>query len=571
MASGWDAYNAEKISKGGGVFERHAKSIRLTQPVRKMLGTNEAEMSGNAFVHAILKMEVDLWYNGGIGTWVKSSGETHPAAADPANDAVRIDATELRARTVGEGGNLGFTQAARIEFGRRGGRINTDFIDNAGGVNTSDHEVNLKILFAPELRSGSIRPAARNKLIAGAADEVVRDVLDSNSDQALMISMDERRSRRDLAAFERCIDDVSQHFQIKRSDLHLPSVRAVERRIAEREGLSRPELATLSARVKMKLYEELLEDPAVEMEGLMPAVHNYFPDSLRKRFSNVIEGHDLRLEIALTRLTNRIVDHAGCTFFTEMASDTGASPRQTFKAYSLLSRSADLWHFKGALWELGWSLDIELIYESLLRVEAALRFGTRHLLEHWSEARITAALRDSLPWGKQIAELAGKMNTIVDPLSLQRVEAVAHEFTNAGMPRATALRLARLRHLPRGLVVLDLAERARKPAVDVAQEYFAVGRASGLFGLIRWIDDQQPDAYYDALAYRSLRRQLDHLLQQLVLKLIAMPGTPAEKLDQFGAAARAPDPATIGEDQLGPAALMVLAGQMRQAFGLDRA
>jgi glutamate dehydrogenase len=501
-ASGWDSYDPKKISKGGGVFDRHAKSIELSAPVRKMLLTEESRLSGNQLVHEILKMEADLWYNGGIGTYVKASHETHPAAADPSNDSVRIDAPELGARTVGEGGNLGFTQAARIEFARRGGKINTDFIDNAGGVNTSDHEVNLKILFAGKVDSGSMKPAARNKLLSAASDEVVHDVLVANSDQALMISLDERRSRRDLAAFERVIDDVSRHFGIKRSSLHLPAVRAVEQRISDREGLSRPELATLSARVKMKLYDELLEDPAVEMEGLMPAARNYFPESLRGRFSKDIEAHDLRREIALTRLTNRIVDHAGCTFFTEMAGDCGANPRQTFKAYSLLSRAGDLWHFKESIWDLGWKVDVEIVYEALLRVEAALRLGTRHLLENWSEERITETLRDASRYAGQLGELADSVDSILDEKSRERVESTAARFVDAGMPRSTAVRLGRLRHFPRALAVLDLAERARRPALDVAREFFAVGRGSGLFGLIRWIDEQQPDAYYDALAYR---------------------------------------------------------------------
>jgi len=538
--------------------------------VRNMLGTEADELSGNQLVHEILKMEVDLWYNGGIGTYVKASSETHPAAADPSNDAVRIDATELRARTVGEGGNLGFTQAARIEYARRGGRINTDFIDNAGGVNTSDHEVNLKVLFAPDIESGAMKPAARNKVLAAASDEVVHDVLVANSDQALMISLDERRSERDLAAFDRVIDEVSRHFQIKRSSLHLPSVRGVEQRISGHEGLSRPELATLSARVKMKLYEELLEDPAIEMEGLSPAAHNYFPASVRKRFANAIDRHDLRREIALTRLTNRIVDHAGSTFFTEMESDCGANPRQTFKAYSLLSRAGNLWHFKEGLWDLGWSVDIEVIYDALLRVESALRLGTRHLLENWSEERITTTLRDASDYMAKLGVLADRVDEILDPMSRERVETVTAGFAEAGMPRKTAVRLARLRHLPRALAVLDLAERSKKPALDVASEFFAVGRQSGLFGLIRWIDEQHPDAYYDALAYRSLRRQLDHLLQELVLKLVGQPGTPQEKLARLGEGSPEADPTAIPDEQLGPAALMVVASRMRRSFGLDR-
>jgi NAD-specific glutamate dehydrogenase len=251
-----------------------------------------------------------------------------------------------------------------------------------------------------------------------------------------------------------------------------------------------------------------------------------------------------------------------------MSVDCGARPRQTFKAYSLLSRATDSWAFKDSLLELGWSVDVERLYEALLRVESALRLGTRHLLENWSEDRITQSLRDASAYTRQIRELAAETNSILDPRSMERVQEAADHFAAAGLPRETAVQLARLRHLPRALVVLDLAERSGKPAVGVAREFFAVGRMSGLFGLIRWIDDQQPDAYYDALAYRSLRRELDHLLQQLVLKLVRKTGTPAEKLAELGGADFAGD--AIQPDQLGPAALMVLAGQMRQRFGLGR-
>ena len=566
---GWDAYDTSKISRGGGVFDRHAKRIPLSAPVRRMLDVEDTELSGSDLIRAILRMPADVLYNGGIGTYVKATQETHAHAADPANDSVRVDASELRVKAVGEGGNLGFTQAARIEFAALGGRINTDFIDNAGGVNISDHEVNLKILFASQIEAGRLTLANRNKLLPEIEPMVTQDVLEAQGDQARMISLDERRSRSDLAPFDRVMDEVVKHFNLSRRQVDLPTVREMDRRMGEGESLTRPELAILSSFVKMKLYDELLEDPALDMEGLLPAVMNYFPPKVRKRFAKGIEEHSLRREIALTRLTNRILDHTGATFFHEMHADCGSNSRQTFEAYSFLSRAADLWSFKDALWDLGWKVDVEILYEALLIIEHSLRLGTRHLLEHWTEDRITAGLRQTGPYSKKIRALETQIESILDPVSLGRVRERVAQFTEAGIPAGMATRLAHTRYLPRALVVLDLAEQSKKPAKAVAKDYFALGRASRLFDVIRWIDELRPSAYYDALAYRALRRELHELLSRLVLHLLPVPGSAHEKLDSLGAGRDAfAQLERIPPEQLGPAALFVVVRDMRQALGL---
>lgn len=567
---GWDAYDTTKISKGGGIFDRHAKSIPLSVPVRKMLGTEATELSGSEIIHLILQMEVDLWYNGGIGTYVKATGEPQTAAADPANDAVRIDASQLRAKVVGEGGNLGFTQAARIEFARGGGRINTDFIDNAGGVNTSDHEVNLKILFAPIISTGRLSLRSRNQILRDVEPNVVNDVLEAQGDQARLLSLDVRRSAADLAPFDRVIDDVCRQFNVKRSQLDLPAVREMDRRMAEGEPLTRPELATLSAFVKMGLYQQLLEDPALESEGLSPALHNYFPEKVRKRFAKAINEHSLRREIALTRLTNRIVDHTGCTFFHEMHADCGASSRQTFEAYSLVSRAANLWTFKDALWSLGWKVDVDVLYEALLIAEHALRLCTRHILEHWAQERVQETLRSTAPYSRKLQTLEGETESILDPVSLERVRERTARFQQAGIPAKMATRLAHVRYLPRALVVLDLAEQSKRPARALALDYFALGRASQLFEVIHRIDELRPAAYYDALAYRVLRRELHELLSRLVLHLLPVKGSAKEKLASLGAGREAfAQLERITAEELTPAALLVVVRDIRQALGLQ--
>ena len=566
---GWDAYDPEKISRGGGVFDRHAKKISLSPAVRKMLGTEETEMSGNEVVCAILQMPVDLWYNGGIGTYVKASHETHAAAVDPSNDAVRIDASELQARVVGEGGNLGLTQAARIEFAARGGKINTDFIDNAGGVNTSDHEVNLKILFSPLMAAGRLSFSRRNRVLQEVESQVVHDVLEANAEQARLLSLDERRSKFDLAPFDGVMGEVTRYFEVKRTQLHLPSAREMDRRMAEGEALTRPELATLAAYVKMQLYQQLLEDPELDMEGLLPAVRNYFPEPVRKRFRGAVDEHPLRREIALTRLTNRVVDHTGCTFFHAMAADCGANSRQTFQAYSMLSRAADLWEFKDGLWALGWKVEVETLYRAWLIVEQALSLGTRHLLEHWTEDRVVEALRNTRPYARKLRELSASIESILDPVSLERVHNRTVEFSAAGVPRPMAARLAQIRYLPRALVVLDLAGEAGRPVKAVARDYFAIGRQSRLFEILHWIDELRPTAYYDALAYRALRRELHELLSQIVLKLLPVPGSAAEKLASLGPAGQTAFERLerLGPDERSPAALMVVASEVRTALG----
>ncbi len=565
--SGWDAYDPKKISRGGGVFDRHAKKIELSAAVRDMLGVEETTLSGNEVVSAILRMDVDLWYNGGIGTYVKASHESHADAEDPTNDAVRIDASELRARVVGEGGNLGLTQGARVEFAKLGGKINTDFIDNAGGVNTSDHEVNLKILFAPELRASRLKESVRNRLLEQIEEQITADVLQANGDQALMLSLDERRSQNDLAPFDGVIDEVCRHFQVKRGQLGLPTAREMDERMAQGESLTRPELATVSSFVKMKLYSELLEDESLSMEGLLPALHNYFPPLIRRKFTAAIDAHRLRREIALTRLTNRVLDHTGATFFHEMATNFGAEPRRIFEAYSLLNRAADLWTLKDSIWDLGIEVGSETKYEALLVVEAALRQGTRHLLEHWPAEVVADYLADTGSYAETLAAFEAGVEKILDPSSREGAQRRREAFVTAGIPEAMSRRLALVRYLPRILVVLDLAEEAERSPEELGRDYFRIGRASRLFATMRWIDELRPRAYYDALAYQALRRQLHDLLSEMVLRLSGREGSVEERLASFPALEAALDQLDrIPSDSLGPAALMVIVQQIRQAL-----
>jgi glutamate dehydrogenase len=256
--SSWSDYDPAAISAGGGVFDRHAKRIALSPEVRAALGITAETLSGQELVRAVLRADVDLLWNGGIGTYVKASSERHADVGDTTNDPVRIDATELRAKVVGEGGNLGFTQLARIEYARHGGCINTDAIDNAGGVAMSDREVNIKMLLQPLVRTGELSEVQRNRLLKGMTDDVSRLVLHDVSRQALALSLAERRSRADLSVF----DSLIQYLTYRGMDAQveqLPNQRVLAERAKIGEGLTRPELAIVMAYVKMGIYRRLLE------------------------------------------------------------------------------------------------------------------------------------------------------------------------------------------------------------------------------------------------------------------------------------------------------------------------
>jgi glutamate dehydrogenase len=261
---GWDAYNTALLSNGGGIFDRRAKSIPLSPEVKAMLGTLADEVSPEQAMNLILKMNVDLFWNGGIGTYVRATHESNADANDPPNDDCRVTATELRCKVVGEGGNLGFTQAARVEYALAGGRLNTDFVDNSGGVDTSDHEVNLKILLNPMVASGRITLQDRNDFLRTLTDEVANAVLEDCNANGRLISLDTVRSQLDPLPFSRSIDWLCARGNVTRRFLVLPSEDDLKRRVASRQGLTRPELAVIQAHLKMHLFKMLMaEDPSV--------------------------------------------------------------------------------------------------------------------------------------------------------------------------------------------------------------------------------------------------------------------------------------------------------------------
>ena len=377
--STWEDYDNKLISAGGGVISRQMKSISLTPQVQAMLGTKETEVSPDTLISAILCAEVDLLWNGGIGTYVKASHETHKDASDPSNDSLRVNASQLHARVVGEGGNLGFTHAARVEFSNAGGSINADSLDNSAGVDMSDHEVNLKILCSALERSGELDREDRDAMLLTIAEDVSDRVQKNNESHSRMISLDVTRSVEQLDDFRILLNDLDDAGRLDRSRHVLPEDGELLRRQQHQQGLIRPELAKLGPFVKMGVYEALLEDERFDTPYITRWLLDYFPSAVQRRFNGAILQHQLRREIAATMITNTLVDSMGVTHFSRLQRITGRDPVEIAYASLLATDLLGAWDLKRLLHEAS-EVRVSVIYVKLRHVEQSITMLAEWLL-----------------------------------------------------------------------------------------------------------------------------------------------------------------------------------------------
>ncbi|MGD9829826.1 MAG: NAD-glutamate dehydrogenase, partial [Hyphomicrobiaceae bacterium] len=323
--SSWQDYDSSKLSKGGGVFARTLKSVPLSPEVKRVLAVNDDSLPPSALIRAILKARVDLLWFGGIGTYVRGSTESDDEVGDRANDALRITGADIGAKVVGEGANLGMTQRARIEFAERGGRLNTDFIDNSAGVNTSDQEVNIKIALGPLVQRGSLAREERDRLLVDMTEDVAKAVLANNHMQSLALSLGERRGLADLGFQQRLMLALEAERELDRGQAALPSDGELMERMSAGRPLTRPELAVLLSHAKISLLRDLLESRVPDEPVLEPLLVGYFPPLMRERFREAILAHPLRREIVATGLTNAIVNRGGSSMAVRLAEETGRS------------------------------------------------------------------------------------------------------------------------------------------------------------------------------------------------------------------------------------------------------
>ena len=383
--SGWQDYNAKLLSKGGAVYSRSTKELRLSVPVKNMLGLDRDTVTPIELIRSILRMPVDLLWNGGIGTYVKATDETHLQVGDRSNDALRVNAADLRCKVVGEGGNLGFTQRARIEYALKGGRINTDFVDNSGGVDCSDHEVNIKILLNNAPPRFALTLAKRNRLLADMTDEVAALVLRDNYLQSQALSMMEGRSVSDLLENAYTIRSLEVVGQLDRALEFLPTSEEIDERHKAGRGLTRPELAIVLAYSKMALYSRLIESDVPEDPYLGHELERYFPPQIEKHCGQYLRTHRLRREIISTATTNSMVNRMGAAFARRTQEDTGVNAATVVRAYAIAREAFAMRKTWGDIEKLDNRIDASTQYKMMY--ETTRLHPLRHVLADSSPPR----------------------------------------------------------------------------------------------------------------------------------------------------------------------------------------
>ena len=537
--SSWNDYDRQLISAGGGIWSRSDKLINLSPEARALLDLEPASVTPDELIRAILRMRVDLLWNGGIGTYVKAATETHAQVGDRANDNVRINGHELRCRVLGEGGNLGFTQRGRIEFALKGGRLNTDFVDNSAGVDCSDHEVNIKILISVANRHRALTPARREKLLVGMTDEVAALVLRNNYLQTQAISIAESTAAERASEHAWFIRQLEKRGGLNRSLEYLPDEEEIESRRKAGKGLTRPELAVMMSYAKMALYAEMVRSNVPEDPYLAKELQRYFPTPLQRRYVDYLREHPLAREIIATMTTNSLVNRMGSVFAFRMQDETGADIAAVARAFSITREVFEI----RAIWEAIEALDNRVsasVQHSMLRAsQALLKQATRWVLDRRDELPDIAAAVQRLNPGAM--ELINYLPRVLRGSRLERYEGAVQLYVDTGLPPALARKVAALAAMHTALDIIALAENCTVNVRHTAEVYFLVGDTLRL----DWISDQieglRVEGVWQAKARGSLRDNLYGLHRALCANMIktAQPGQDARAAVEQWLAARA--------------------------------
>jgi glutamate dehydrogenase len=518
--SSWEDYNKELISKGGGIFNRSAKSIPINADIRKALGIegNIKSMPPIDLINAILKAPVDLLWNGGIGTYVKSESESHADAGDNANNGLRVNGKELRCKIVGEGGNLGLTQLGRIEFAQKGGLISTDAIDNSAGVDSSDHEVNIKILLNRVVENGDMTEKQRNSLLAEMTDEVGSLVLRHNLGQSHVLSLANSQAPECLTDHWRLLQSLVREGRLNREIEFLPSDVQIKRRLNKGQGLTRPEISVLLAYSKIKLSEQLVEDGIGEDIDLTTQINEYFPTQLTKHFGDQMSSHPLIQEIIAGHVTNNLGNRMGPTFSTHMQEETGASSLNVVRAYMAAEDVfgiPDLWD---AINNLDFVVSNDVLNGLLIQIQGLIQRATLWLLRNTRESLSIQRLKDTYKPGVDI--IRANMNAILTESSQAHLADMAASLVEKNIPTKIAEELSSLHALFYGLDIIRVAANTNTEVLDVAQTYFALEMDLELHWLRHKVGELSADDMWQQRAKAGLGDEVDSSLRTLTQEVI---------------------------------------------------
>jgi glutamate dehydrogenase len=527
--SSWADYDAKLLSPGGGIHARSVKSIAITDEVKAALAISADALTPTELVNAILKAPVDLLYNGGIGTYVKSARETHAEVGDRANDALRVDGRDLRCKVVVEGGNLGCTQLGRVEYARAGGRINTDAIDNSGGVGTSDHEVNIKILLGLAVSDGELTEKQRNALLAEMTDDVAALVLRDNYFQTQVLSVTGRIAPSLLDAQQRFVQFLEREGRLNRAIEYLPSDEEFAERRAARQGLTSPERAVLLAYSKIWLYDELVASSLPDDPWVASALARYFPAALAERYAAYMDRHPLKREIIATHVTNSMLNRVGSTLVHRLQESTGARPHEIVRAY-LLSR--EVFGFV-ALWKaieaLDNRVDDALSAAMLIDMSRELERGTTWFLRSRRLGEDMAAT--IAHFAPRVEALAARLPTLLDAEGRARVGASVAEYVGKGVPEALAARAVTLDALYLTLDIVEVAGATHRPVELVAEIYFELSTRLELPWFRTMIARLPGDAHWQMLARTAMDDDLSGLQRAIAGEVLTGGGDMSTRDD----------------------------------------
>jgi glutamate dehydrogenase len=527
--SSWEDYDQSLISAGGGVFSRQQKSIPISARMREVLGIDEqiTEMTPPECIRAILRAPVDLLFNGGIGTYIKAEAESDAAVGDRANDTVRVNANQLRAKVIGEGGNLGVTSLGRVEFDLCGGRINTDALDNSAGVDCSDHEVNIKILVDSLVSNARVETGERSALLASMTDEVSRLVLTDNSDQNDLMGTSRANAPALLNVHARQIRELEEHRGLNRELEALPTEKEIARRQEVGVGLTSPELATLMAHVKLALKEQVLASDLPDQEAFAAKLPEYFPAQLRDNFVPEIRNHQLRREIVTTMLVNDVVDTGGITFAYRVAEDVGVGYVDAVRAFA----ATDAIFGIGRTWRQirvaaeRDDIAVAVTDRMTLDLRRLLDRAARWLLNYRPQPLAVGAEINRFAGG--VAELAPRMPQWLRGDDAAIVTKEAGEFASCGVPQDLAYAVACGLYQYSLLDIIDISDIVERDPGEVAETYFALMDYLGTDGLLTAVSGLPRDDRWHALARLAIRDDIYGSLRALCFDVLAV-GEPDE-------------------------------------------
>jgi glutamate dehydrogenase len=518
--STWLDYDSTLISSGGGIYSRTAKFIKISPELQAIIETDKTSLTPNELIRALLKAPVDLIFNGGIGTFVKSSEESHLDAGDRTNDSIRVDGNELRARVVCEGGNLGFTQAGRVEYSLNGGIMYTDFIDNSAGVDCSDHEVNIKILLNKMVTDGAMTLEDRNKLLEQMTDEVAHLVLRDNYEQTQMLSLEFSVSSQTIDLFRRFISELEKRGRLNRQLEFLPEEKALLERKTHGLGLTRPEIAILIAYCKMFLKQDILASDVPDEPYFSGYLKSAFPSVLNEKFWSQMKEHRLKREIIATQIGKSITDHMGINYVERLQRETGASVAFIIRAFTVaeaLFGMFDLWH---QIEELDNKVSVVTQHKMMLQLYYLIRRSSRWFLRNRKPDFDIQKTIDH--FANPISELTKQLPELLNETDKDYLNNQIQWYKEEGVPEPLAIKIAYCDTLFTSLDIVEAATKNNFDISEVAKTYFALDSSLELYWLKAQMNSYPIDNQWDELARSGFRDDLDRVQKKLCVSVLKL-------------------------------------------------